>query len=269
MKFDPKKIMTPDRTSEETARLVARHREQVRELLTKYGKIDMICFDQWMGRDIWPEMRETVKMMRNLQPDVMIRARGIGNYGDYFQPEGFVPGDKENSNMPWMSICLLGKIFAYDPVAENYKGTPWIIHNLIDCVAKGGSFMVCVSPDETGKFHPKAVEQLEGTGKWLKVNGEGIYGTQARQVWKEDDMYFTRTKDSRKVFAFVEKWPGNELLIPSVRPKKGSKIYLFGYKKALKWSQTTEGVKVIIPDELQLPENRPCEHAWGFKIDVK
>ncbi|MDR2859060.1 MAG: alpha-L-fucosidase, partial [Mediterranea sp.] len=269
MRFDSTKIMTPDRTAEETARLVTRHREQIRELLTNYGKIDMICFDQWMGRDIWSEMKETVKMMRQLQPDVMIRCRGIGNYGDYYQPEGFVPGNKENSNMPWMAICLLGKIFAFDPNGDNYKGAPWIIHNLIDCVAKGGSFMVCIGPDSMGKFHPTAVAQLEETGKWLKVNGKGIYETCLREVWKENDIYFTQTKDHRTVFAFTEKWPGNELVVPSVTPKKGSKVYMLGYNKPLKWTQTGNGLKVAIPDKLQSPENRPCEHAWGFRFEVK
>jgi alpha-L-fucosidase len=261
-------IVTPDRTPEETARLIARHREQIRELLTNYGKIDMICFDQWMGRDIWPEMKNTVKMMRQLQPDVMIRARGIGNYGDYYQPEQFVPGGKEATNMPWMSIALLGKQFAFDPNGDNYKGAPWIIHNLIDCVAKGGSFMVCIGPDQKGKFHPAAVKQLEEVGKWLKVNGEGIYETRECDVWTENDVYFTRSKDHRKVFAFVEKWPGAEMFLPSVTPKKGSKIYMFGYKNPLKWLQTANGVKIEIPDELQSPENRPCEHAWGFNVTM-
>jgi alpha-L-fucosidase len=228
----------------------------------------MICFDQWMGRDIWPEMRTTVKMMRQLQPDVMIRARGIGNYGDYYQPEQFVPGDREATNMPWMSIALLGKQFAFDPNDAHYKGAPWIIHNLIDCVAKGGSFMVCIGPDQKGKFHPTAVKQLEEVGKWLKVNGEGIYETRARDVWKENDIYFTRSKNHKNVYAFMEKFPEKEVLILSVSPKKGSKIYLFGYKKPLKWTQTSEGVKIAIPEALQSPENRPCKYAWGLKFQV-
>jgi alpha-L-fucosidase len=207
--------------------------------------------------------------MRTWQPDVMLRNRGIGNYGDYYQPEQEVPKGVENTNMPWMSICLLGKIFAYDPVAEHYKGAPWVIHNLIDCVAKGGSFMVCIGPDEFGKFHPKAMEQLDEVGRWLKVNGKGIYETREREVWKEGDIYFTRSKNHKKVFAFTEKWPGKEIIIPTIAPKKGSKVYLFGYEKPLKWTLTENGVKVEIPDELQSSENRPCEHAWGFQFEVK
>ena len=45
----------------------------------------------------------------------MFRARGIGNYGDYYTPEGFVPGAKENTNMPWMVIYPLGDGFSYQP----------------------------------------------------------------------------------------------------------------------------------------------------------
>jgi alpha-L-fucosidase len=267
--YDAKKILTPGVTVEEKDRMMTRHREQVRELLSNYGKIDMICFDMWLGRHVWNETKETVKMMRQLQPDVMIRARGIGNYGDYYQPEEFVPNGKENTNMPWMSICLLGKIFAYDPVAEHYKGTPWVISHLVDCVAKGGSFMVCIGPDANGKFHPEAVRQLEAVGDWLKVNGEGIYETRAQDVWQAGDIRFPRSKDHKRVYAFVEKFPEKELIIPSVTPKKKSKVRLLGYDKPLKWQPTGDGgVKVEIPEALQSSENRPCEYAWAFKFEV-
>jgi alpha-L-fucosidase len=269
VKDKSKQILTPELTPEEKSRLLARHREQLRELLTNYGKIDMMCLDQWMGRDIWPEMKETVKMMRKLQPDVMLRCRGIGNYGDFYTPEGFVPGAKEKTNMPWMTIRALGSSFSYDANADKYKGAPWIIHNLIDAVSKGGNFMVGIGPNATGRFHPKAIEQLEETGKWLKVNGEGIYNTHAREIYQEGDFYFTQSKDNKRVFVFTEKWPGKELVIPAVTPKKGSKIFILGYKKPLKWSITDQGVKVAIPDILQTSENRPCEHTWTFQIAVK
>ncbi|MDR0522009.1 MAG: alpha-L-fucosidase, partial [Planctomycetaceae bacterium] len=159
-----KRILTSEPSPEERRRMVRRHREQIHELLTNYGKIDMVCFDEQLGKDNWQDMKETIKLARKWSPETMFRARGIGNYGDYYQPEAFVPKEAESSGMPWMSICLLAKIFAYDPKAEHYKGAKWVISNLIDCAAKGGSFMVSVSPDEFGEFHPKAVEQLEAVG---------------------------------------------------------------------------------------------------------
>jgi alpha-L-fucosidase len=267
-RFDPSKIMTPDRDSKETARLIARHREQLRELLTNYGKIDMLCLDQWLGSDIWPETKATLRMVRQLQPDVMIRCRGVGNYGDYYTPEGFVPGSKENTNMPWMTIYPLASSFSYDKNGDKYKGAPWIIHNLIDAVAKGGSFMVGIGPDGTGRFHPNAIAQLEEVGRWLAVNGKAIYNTRSREVWKEENIRFTRTKDHTQVFALLEEWPGSELILASVTPKAGSRVYLLGYDKPLTWTTTGNGVKIFIPDELQTQENRPCNTAWAFSFDV-
>jgi alpha-L-fucosidase len=269
IRFDPSKIMTPDRTPEETARLVARHRAQLRELLTNYGQIDMLCLDQWLGSDIWPETKTTLHMIRQLQPNVMLRCRGIGNYGDYYTPEGFVPGSKENTNMPWMTIYPLASSFSYDKNPDRYKGAAWIIHNLIDAVAKGGSFMVGIGPDGSGRFHPKAIGQLEETGRWLAVNGSAIYNTRPRDVWKEEGILFTQTKDRKQVFAFVETWPGSELVITSVVPAQGGKVYLLGHDTPLEWTSTGQGVKISIPDGLQLPGNRPCSHAWAFRLDVE
>ncbi|MDR1813585.1 MAG: alpha-L-fucosidase [Tannerella sp.] len=264
------------RTPEATDRFVKRHREQLTELLTKYGKIDMVCLDMSLGADVWPEIKKTVKIMRSLQPDVMIRVRGIGNYGDYFQPEQEIPADALKTNMPWMSICLLGKIFAFDPVAENYKGAKWVIHSLIECVAKGGSFMVCIGPDEFGKFHPEAVRQLNEVGEWLKINGKGIYETRGRDVWHSGDFYFTRSKNSKRVYAFTENAETlratsvvereTSLHIPAITPRKGGKVYMFGNKKPLKWQQAGDGVDVEIP--ANVTENLPCKYAWGFEIEV-
>ncbi|MDR1817781.1 MAG: alpha-L-fucosidase [Puniceicoccales bacterium] len=294
-------ILTPERTPEETARLVARHREQIHELLTNYGPIEAMCLDQWLGRDNWPHMRETVKLMRKWAPNTLFRARGIGNYGDYFQPEQFVPGKKENTGMPWMSICLLAKQFSYDPNPKNYKGTAWVVRNLVDCVAKGGSFMVCLGPDELGRFHPKAVEQLEAVGAWLRVNGEAIYNTTPRKsVWREGAFKFTLAKDAKHFYALTDKWPENNTftLTSFAAPPANSKVFLLGYDKPLEWKPArgsgqwsvasgqwsvdsgqknnagggagaggkAVGAVVTLPAELADPARRPCKDMWAFKF---
>lgn len=170
-------------------------------------------------------------MIRQLQPDIMIRCRGIGNYGDYYTPEGFVPGSKENTGMPWMVIYPLASSFSYDKNGDNYKGAKWIIDNLIDAVAKGGSFMVGIGPDGNGEFHPKAIEQLEETGRWLTVNGEGIYDTRARDIWKEGHIRFTQSKDGKRVYAFINDLSSDVITIFSVQPGVGSEVRLLGYEK--------------------------------------
>ena len=114
--------MSPDPTPAEEIRMLERHRTQLTELLTNYGKIDMMCLDMWLGGKVWPQMRETMLELRKIQPDVMFRARGIGNYGDYYTPEGFVPGSKENTDMPWFVIYPLGRGFSYQGPIRRIQG---------------------------------------------------------------------------------------------------------------------------------------------------
>ncbi len=263
--------MVSDPTPDETQRMMGRHRAQLMELLSNYGRIDMLSLDMWLGPAVWPQLRQTMIDLRKIQPDVMLRARGIGNYGDYYTPEGFVPGSKENTTIPWMVIYPLGSSFSYDPNAENYKGAAWIVKNIVDTVAKGGNFQIGVGPDGHGKFHPEAVSQLKEGGRWLKVNGSAIYGTRPRAAafWREgDNLRFSRSKDNRFIYAFALDWPGQELAIGTVRPKSGSVIRMLGFAQPLEWRKdSSRGLVVNLPAVLQDAAKRPCQYAWAFEME--
>ncbi len=266
-------VIVHDPTDAEKQRMMNRHCTQLSELLTNYGKIDMICLDEHLGPAVWPELQKTVMKMRELQPDVMLRDRGIGAYGDYYTPERAIPRSEETSDKPWFSIYPLGTDFSYEPDAARYKGAAWIIQNLADVTAKGGGLMIGVGPSPNGEFHPEAIRQMRATGDWLEVNGEAIYATRPREGphWSEgDSIRYTRSKDRRFVYAILTRWPGT--VVPplrSVRPKEGSKVTLLGSSTVLPWRfDSAQGTIITMPENLQDPAKRPCDVAWSLKIEA-
>lgn len=265
-------VIVPDPTDAEVVRMMTRHRAQLVELLTNYGSIDMLCLDMWLGPRVWPELRKTILQLRQVQPNVMLRNRGIGNYGDYHTPERVVPGSKEASTKPWFCIYPLGTDFSYEPDGAKYKGTEWIVHSLVDAVAKGGGLMVGVGPSSHGEFHPEAIRQMKGAGAWLKVNGEAVFATRAREGvrWAEgEDIRYTRSKDRRFVYAILTKWPGARLTLNSVRARRGSSVTLLGVNTPMSWEfDSSRGTTITFPENLRQAGNRPCEYAWSLKIEA-
>jgi alpha-L-fucosidase len=255
------------------ARFAARHREQIREILTRYGHPSMLCLDMHLPAFCWPEIKQTVLLARRLQPDVLMRERGIGAYGDYTTPENWIPRTEgltdERVDRPWMVIYTLANQFAYEPDGAKYKDGRWILSNLIDIVAKGGNFMPSIGPDAQGQFHPEAVKHLEYVGDWLKVNGEAIHATRPWQFWKEgDSLRFTRSKDQRFIFAISLGWPGERLRLRHILPRAGSSLRLLGVGAPLEWKlDDLDDLSIELPARLQTATNRPCEQAYVFRIE--
>lgn len=265
--------IVPNPTPEEEEAMIARHRAQLKELLTNYGKVDMVCLDIWLGPRVWPQLRQTLLELRKIQPNVMFRARGIGNYGDYYTPEGFVPGNKENSDSPWFVIYPLAGSFSYDPSSKKYKGAKWMVKNLIDSASKGGNFMVGIGPDGNGKFSPTAIKQLKEVGAWLKKNGEGIYATRAREGehWKEgDNIRFTRSKDQKTIYVHCLDWPGDKLILKTVQPKAGSTITCLGNQKAVTWDYNASTKELTIHTSAKIKAGIPKKEqiAYSFAVQV-
>ena len=259
-------------------RFIDKERLQLKELATNYGPIDDLSFDCSWPTEAFPELADIVKMVRRLQPRVMMRNRGIQQYGDYGTPEMSIPKNADPSAaktaaglegrvMPWQLIYHIGRAWSYLP-NDQYQSKEWILSTLIDVVAKGGNMQVGFGPPQSGRWQREMVERLEYVGAWLKVNGEAIYATRPWTRWNEgDNVRFTRSKDDKYVYAIILNWPGKTLTLTSVRPEEGSPITMLGVANPLKWHFTEgKGLTIELPDSLQDAKNRPCTEAWALKI---
>jgi alpha-L-fucosidase len=249
------------------AAFIQKERDQISELLTWYGPIDTLCLDIAWPREAQHDAYDVAKLARRLQPNIMLRNRGIGDYGDYETPEGKIPEDPSRVKRPWQVIYPCGSGFSYKS-HDHYKSKEWVLESLIDIVAKGGNFQVGFGPRPDGTWPSEMTERLAYVGDWLKVNGECIYATRPFRRWHEGkEVRFTRSKDGRYVYAICLKWPGAMFRSQLVAPKPGSAVRMLGADQDLKWRcSDQEGLVVEIPESLAA--HKPCAQAYSFRMEV-
>jgi alpha-L-fucosidase len=162
---------------------------QVRELVTNYGKIDIMWFDFSYGKmsgDTW-KATELVKMVRQLQPAIIIDNRLGGNMeaetpdiyaGDFEGPEQVIPHDgifdEKGRPIPWEACITLNNDWGYS-TNDDYKSAADVVHALVNVVSKGGNLLLNVGPDARGNIPDKSLNILTEVGKWMSLNGESIY----------------------------------------------------------------------------------------------
>jgi alpha-L-fucosidase len=163
---------------------------QVRELLTNYGKIDILWLDFSCGEmtgEKW-EATKLVKMVRELQPEIIIDNRLGGNMdleypepyaGDFEGPEQVIPHkgifDELGRPIPWEACITLNNDWGFSN-NKDYKTAEDVVHALINVTSKGGNLLLNVGPDAKGKIPQWSLDILEEVGDWMELNGESIYG---------------------------------------------------------------------------------------------
>ena len=190
---------------------------QVRELCTNYGKLDILWFDfsyenenAVMRGETWKATR-LVEMVRQLQPEIIIDNRlevsgeGFGSlwegnptpyHGDFVSPEQIIPPegiqDKQGRDLVWEACVTMNNNWGYCQNDHFFKPAPMLIKKLVECVSKGGNLLLNVGPDARGNIPPQSLEILGQIGAWMKDNSPSIYGCGKAGMAKPDTGRITR-----------------------------------------------------------------------------
>jgi alpha-L-fucosidase len=247
--------------------LMAHDLAQVRELLTRYGPVEVLFFDgQAQGlRDLaW-----------HLQPNVVVTRGAINT------PEQFIPG--QASDQPWEACVTMGKAWGYQPTREDYKDGGQLISMLIETRAKGGNLLLNVGPKPDGELPIEQEERLREVALWMFVNGEAIHDARPWIVTNEKDIWFTKRKDADTVYAFIkekQRWKygeWKELVLLSVKATDQTKVSVLGqndkvleYKAAVRpkttWSQQPDGLHIRAMRAQRLDDLRQWPNPVVLKI---
>ncbi|MDP9180877.1 MAG: alpha-L-fucosidase [Chloroflexota bacterium] len=147
---------------------------QVRELLTNYGRIDLIWFDgQWEHTPQEWRAAELATMIRELQPEIVINDRLPG--GDYDTPEQFVPA--QTPARPWEVCLTMNESWGYNPDDPDYKSSRRLVQTLCEIAGKGGRMLLNLGPRGDGTLPPEQLERLGAVKEWMQRNGDSIIGT--------------------------------------------------------------------------------------------
>jgi len=237
----------------------------VEELMSRYGPVDILWLD---GGQVRPpkqdiNMPKLAEMARRHQPGLIIVDRTVGGrYENYRTPEQEVP--EEPPPFVWETCMTMGDQWSYKP-DDKYKSTRQLIHLLVDIVAKGGNFLLNVGPDPEGRLPEPAVKRMAQIGQWMRVCGDGIYGTRAVAPYKQGQVCFTKKGDTVYLFYLPgtdQNLPPAEFVVPAV--KGAGSVRMLGADTAPQWTVTTAGLTVRVPEPTR--RSPPCSHAWAFEV---
>ncbi|MEN8251032.1 MAG: alpha-L-fucosidase [Bacteroidota bacterium] len=166
-------------------------KKQMKELMTQYGKVDIIFLD---GMEQFAKT-ELAKVCWDIDPEVVV-TRGAIETPEQHTPDSPIPA-------PWEACYTLGDQWQYRPTNERYKTANDAILNLIDIRAKGGNLLLNFGPDAMGKFPPEQLNILNEISLWMFINQEAFENTIPHHIIKQGNMWFLTSKDKKTAYIFL------------------------------------------------------------------
>lgn len=262
---------------------------QIMELMTDYGRVDILWLDGGWVQKMTPEevksyncqdgysftntqsqdirMDELAAKAREKQPGLIVVDRAVeGPNQNYLTPENTVP--KEMLPYPWESCIIMGGGWSYSFNAT-YKSGRELVHMLVDIVAKGGNLLLNVGPSPEGTWDEEVYDRLEKIGSWMDINQEAIYETRKIAPYFKDQLYFTKKKDDSAIYAIYLLQDGEslpaEIDLQDISLDNKKKVTVLGGRFTVKLKN--QGGKQVLSIPASLQQKPPHAYAVVFKIE--
>lgn len=239
--------------------------EQMLELLTEYGRVEVLWLDAgWVSPRSNQDIRlgELVDKAREKQPWLLSADRLIGGpYENIITPEQAVP--QNPMDVPWESCITMGSAFSFR-YEDDYKPTRELIQLLIEVISKGGNLALNVAAQPDGRLPRGAITRMKEMGAWLNVYGEAVYGTRICAPYYKENIAFTRKGETVYCFFMYEREDSpmeQKIFIPYT--DKVSSIDIIGGQENIKYTSSHEGIFIELP-ETELGEHAPIAHVFRF-----
>jgi alpha-L-fucosidase len=197
---------------------------QIAELLTNYGKIDILWYDvSWpLDAQGW-ESEKMNAMVFKLQPEIIVNNRNKLD-GDFSTPEQQITADTKHA---WESCMTLNDSWGFNRGDDNWKSPKTVVKNLITCAHDTGNYLLNIGPRGDGSIPEDSVRIFTAVGKWMERNGATIYQSEICQPRRSNYAAFSRKGNT--LYMHVYAWPGNEMAIGGLRNKvKSVKMLVSG-----------------------------------------
>nr|MCR5485085.1 alpha-L-fucosidase [Clostridiales bacterium] len=225
-------------------------RDQVTELLTNYGKIDILWFDfsfEDKGKNEW-EAEKLISTARSIQPDIIIDNR-TGIDQDIYTPEQSEVRewvrDKDGNRVVWELCQTFSGSWGYHRDESSWLSPETLVRMLVNCVSNGGNLLLNVGPTSRGYIDARAVSTLEAIGKWMKYNSRSIYGCTESDFKPYKDVRYTQNGDRLYVHLFA--YPARSVYLPDLAGKIEYAQFLHDGSELKFDEDDNGGVEVYVP----------------------